>query len=564
MTKYKDNNTYGQNNTNYAPPAGIVGPEAVKEMQRWLGGLTVDGIWGPKTQKQFDKAMAAVLKTTEVPPAPADRERLSYAEDIYKLSLGIGKSGLGNYMARGYDPPANIKSAEDVRAFQKSHGLDVDGIWAGRTQRKHDQIQQQWAGQYDPEEITRLVVEGLGKLTGEPGNALPEGAIPLSGGGAKAGQAGGGTTAQIMGVQAGAKPATLGGAKQEEILQGRPIEKPDKYFQAQSNQKPPAQSNVILQKDDKGTAVENVQRWLEQLGFLDMSVSMDKQGNKQYGFYGGATRGAVMLYQFNYGLDMTGELDGRQYLDIYNCYLHEAGDGQLKEQMAAYYSMVNTVITLDKEKGYEYTVYPTYHYLPKKRPSLPSPMKEAGIEVVYKDGLYYMDYTEPLLRMMEKNIGEAKQARKSTGNPGLLEGKEESLRITEDLAWFYFKVEPEAIWDIKLQKNWEAQFPEQKEGVKFFEQSYPFVFLGNVVTAEDMGNILFGATGAAMGFEQEFLKWAGATPNIAPANIVDDFTNLSNLVKSYFGDSERDLEKIEYGVRFYSAFQENDSALFIH
>ena len=191
MTKYKDNNTYGQNNTNYAPPAGIVGPEAVKEMQRWLGGLTVDGIWGPKTQKQFDKAMAAVLKTTEVPPAPADRERLSYAEDLYKLSLGIGKSGLGNYMARGYDPPGSIKSAEDVRAFQESHGLDVDGIWAGRTQRKHDQIQQQWAGQYDPDEITRLAMEGLHKLAGAGESAFLEGTIPLSGGSAKAGQAAG-------------------------------------------------------------------------------------------------------------------------------------------------------------------------------------------------------------------------------------------------------------------------------------------------------------------------------------------------------------------------------------
>ncbi|HWR22223.1 MAG TPA: peptidoglycan-binding domain-containing protein, partial [Feifaniaceae bacterium] len=130
MTKYKDNTAYGQNNTNYAlpveryavegytPPAGVVGKEAVKEMQRWLGGLTVDGVWGEKTQKQFDKAMAAVLKTTEVPPMPADRERLAYAEDIYKLSLGIGKSSRGNYVVRGYDPPGNIKSTEDVRAFQ--------------------------------------------------------------------------------------------------------------------------------------------------------------------------------------------------------------------------------------------------------------------------------------------------------------------------------------------------------------------------------------------------------------------------------------------------------------
>lgn len=221
MTKYKDNNTYSQNNTNsaleryamegYTPPAGVVGKAAVKEMQRWLGGLTVDGIWGPRTQKQFDKAMATVLKTTQVPPAPADAERLGYAEDLYKLSLGIGKSGLGNYMVRGYDPPANIKSAEDVRAFQASHGLDVNGVWGRRTQQKFDQLQQQWAGQYDIDEIARLVAEGLNKLTGAAGSAAPEGVIPL-GTGKETGiiqmSSGSARPGQIMGAQTGAKPVT--------------------------------------------------------------------------------------------------------------------------------------------------------------------------------------------------------------------------------------------------------------------------------------------------------------------------------------------------------------------
>ncbi len=221
MTKYKDNNTYSQNNTNsaleryamegYTPPAGVVGKAAVKEMQRWLGGLTVDGMWGPKTQKQFDKAMATVLKTTQVPPAPADAERLGYAEDLYKLSLGIGKSGLGNYMVRGYDPPANIKSAEDVRAFQETHGLDVNGVWGRRTQQKFDQLQQQWAGQYDIDEIARLVAEGLNKLTGAAGSAAPEGVIPL-GTGKETGiiqmSSGSARPGQIMGAQTGAKPVT--------------------------------------------------------------------------------------------------------------------------------------------------------------------------------------------------------------------------------------------------------------------------------------------------------------------------------------------------------------------
>ena len=81
------------------------------------------------TQKQYDKAMVSVLKNTQAPPLRASAERLNYAEDLYKLSLGIGKSDRGNYMVQGYTPPSYIRNAQDVRAFQKSNGLDADGVW---------------------------------------------------------------------------------------------------------------------------------------------------------------------------------------------------------------------------------------------------------------------------------------------------------------------------------------------------------------------------------------------------------------------------------------------------
>lgn len=116
----------------YTPPAGIVGKEAVKEMQRMLGGLTVDGIWGPKTQKQYDKFVISTLRDKEAPTTSNDTNLLGYVEDLYQLSLGVGKSDRGNYVMRGYDPPAGIRSAEDVRAFQESNGLDVDGVWESK------------------------------------------------------------------------------------------------------------------------------------------------------------------------------------------------------------------------------------------------------------------------------------------------------------------------------------------------------------------------------------------------------------------------------------------------
>ncbi len=98
-----------------------------------------------------------------------------------------------------------------MRAFQAEHGLDVNGVWGRRTQQKFDQLQQQWAGQYDPEEIARLVMEGLNKLTGATVSASQAEAIPLSNGkGAGivplSGSRGAG---QTVGAQTGAQLATL-------------------------------------------------------------------------------------------------------------------------------------------------------------------------------------------------------------------------------------------------------------------------------------------------------------------------------------------------------------------
>lgn len=175
------------------------------KMQRMLGGLTVDGVWGPKTQKQYDKFVISTLRDKEAPTTSNDTNLLGYVEDLYQLSLGVGKSDRGNYVMRGYDPPAGIRSAEDVRAFQESNGLDVDGVWGRRrappvadkasretseesharkrytatrhgcfelwsTQKRYDLLQAQGAarqaGQYDLDEIERLLTDGMRNTAG--------------------------------------------------------------------------------------------------------------------------------------------------------------------------------------------------------------------------------------------------------------------------------------------------------------------------------------------------------------------------------------------------------------
>ena len=72
-----------------------------------------------------------------------------------------------------------------------------------------------------------------------------------------------------------------------------------------------------------------------------------------------------------------------------------------------------------------------------------------------------------------------------------------------------------------------------------------FVFRGEIITAEALGNIMYGYTGRATGFGEVTLYWGGgvAKQNSATVNAVTQ--------PPLYGDDENDHENIEKGYNYF-------------
>ena len=110
--------------------------------------------------------------------------------------------------------------------------------------------------------------------------------------------------------------------------------------------------------------------------------------------------------------------------------------------------------------------------------------------------------------------------------------------------WFYQQVNHGAVWDIKVENRWEAALP----SAPFLGVSKKFLFRGNEVNAEDMGNIMYGYTGRATGFGKKTLFWGGGVAKQKSMN------NEAVNTAPYYGDDPNDHENIDLG---YDLF-END------
>ena len=68
--------------------------------------------------------------------------------------------------------------------------------------------------------------------------------------------------------------------------------------------------------------------------------------------------------------------------------------------------------------------------------------------------------------------------------------------------WFVSQVKPNAPYDVKVDKVWEALF---KGEIKYYSQQFKFIYDGYIITSEDLGNIIFGYMGSAIGFSRSTL-----------------------------------------------------------
>ena len=125
------------------------------------------------------------------------------------------------------------------------------------------------------------------------------------------------------------------------------------------------------------------------------------------------------------------------------------------------------------------------------------------------------------------------------------------------LSFFFFQVNHGAPWDIKRDDPWKMQFGDIKmpyyDGTD--DKNEKFLFRGELITREDLGNITYGYLGSAMGLGELTLFWgAGVANNWYEAIIEGKAYDPDN----YYGDSEEDHDFVKKGIQMY--YEDNPNA----
>ena len=175
---------------------------------------------------------------------------------------------------------------------------------------------------------------------------------------------------------------------------------------------------------------------------------------------------------------------------------------------------------------------------------------------------YYLDYTQPIMKFFDSTYATcslyAVPPLDAYSNP------EAETQASLGVLWlalvansfyqFYTRVNHWAEWDIKREKVWNNAFSDTLPFIPTSpneENGNKFIFRGNFRTSEDMGNILYGYTGALFGFGDELLYWAGGAAAQSEGSGLTGFieaaTDSELLNDEYFLDDPWDHYAIKEG-----------------
>lgn len=321
---------------------------------------------------------------------------------------------------------------------------------------------------------------------------------------------------------------------------------------------------TFLQMKEKITLI---QQSLEHLGYLDME-------DNSYGTFGGSTRCALQLYQLNHGFEPLkyGEkgIDINTYSDLVNNavnhdFVIEDSDAEIgsKEQIYDYYA---------KEYGLKETYYDV-----RKVVELPldSKLLNAGVTVVeryvendiqrekeeiYYEDYYIYDYTEMLDNVLYYGAKEFhdkhyicgaknnKNDEEQKDNDNVVCTYDDSeyycVRIGDQKLWVYNSVKNNAKYDIKIKARWDDWMDIIGEDIYYYGSRFPFLFYGYVRDAEGFGNILYGSSGNAGGYELKLLTQLGSLYSFATELSFDNNEDRENITIGYL---IYESKKREYG-----------------
>ena len=190
---------------------------------------------------------------------------------------------------------------------------------------------------------------------------------------------------------------------------------------------------------------------------------------------------------------------------------------------------------------------------------------DAGIKISeLSNSEYYYDYTDVIMNRVNEALPDFlnhkimsypeyyKKISNWLYSPTLQEYYSFYLK---DYVYFYNQVKPEAPWDVKIDDSWKQQFGDIRMPYYFGDSDIDekFLFRGEEVSRENLGNILYGYIGSAMGIGDTTL-YQGAGVAASWTNIFDgDLYDAS----AYYGDNPHDHEYVKKGIEmFYEDYPE--------
>lgn len=178
---------------------------------------------------------------------------------------------------------------------------------------------------------------------------------------------------------------------------------------------------------------------------------------------------------------------------------------------------------------------------------------KAGVRIAVYEKEQYYDFTIPINRLFREAVQQCKDHRcmnwkqycsslSVLSEPSIKEWKAGQLA---SFLWFYKQVNHKAVWDIKRDYRWKQALPNVpwlKNDDGKFEK---FSFRDMKMTAEDLGNIMYGYTGRATGFGKITLFWGGGVANLG--SISDERVTQP----PYYGDDANDHDNIDKGYDMF-------------
>ncbi len=339
----------------------------------------------------------------------------------------------------------------------------------------------------------------------------------------------------------------------------------------------PAYVDVVKNK------ITLLQKSLEYLGILDMDEAdfREKIGNDEfesnkrapYGKFKGKTKTSIMIYQINYGFD-TEDISNGNGLDFstyYSIIINAYNNGMADDAILFDGSTFSEEILAAKQY-YDNKYSPKSHCPQDYNDAIPiltndilcynftkKEYYKLGNTFSKFDDIYIYDATSLFNKMLQigaqdfhKHYHICNENIESLINSDChapyLSYNDNSLVCSNvmnvDLLWTFTNVRNGAKYDVKTRKGWNKFFDGEfvSTDLPYFISGMPFVYEGELITLEDLGNIMYGFYMNA----GEYTKFT--TVNAASAYSFIDTRELDNELDKYY---------ISYGYDMFNVYKKS-------